>query len=167
MSTYPLPFGDTSNSVRLAYFDRMLEAIATATDVCELHGSLVEIMRGMFGVSCYVEITTEGLPPAQYRVTRVWREDGTEGVPNHSPWRIAGVPVRTGGIVAQVIARQQPAFVPAFSFPSDDPLFAELGEYHGMAAAPGAVGQRDRWFLSLMCAQITLRLRLWNTSSCG
>lgn len=145
MSTSTLSFGDTSNSHRLAYFERMLEAIATATDVCELHASLVEIMRRMFGVSCYVEVATEGLPAAQYRVTRVWREDGTEGVANHSPWRAAGVPVRTGGIIAQVIAQEQPSFVPAFSFPSDDPLFAELGDYHGLAATPGALGQRDRW----------------------
>jgi len=145
MPTDPVRFGDTTNSTRLAYFDRMLDAIVTATDVRELHGSLVEIMRRMFGVSCYVEVTTEGLPSAQYRVTRIWREDDTEGVPNRSPWRSGGVPVQTGGIVAEVIGRAQPSFVPAFSFPADDPLSNELGEYHSMAATPGALGQRDHW----------------------
>jgi phosphoserine phosphatase RsbU/P len=153
MPAFPLKFGDTSSSVRLGYFDRMLETIANATDVGELHGSLVEIMRRMFGVSCYVEITNKDLPPSQYQVTRVWREDGTEGVPNCSPWRAAGVPVRTGGIVAEVIAQKQPSFVPSFSFPPDDPLFKELGEYHGMAATPGGVGQRDHWvFVFDACA---------------
>jgi hypothetical protein len=145
MSTHPLQFGDTASSLRLAYFDRMLDAITTATDVRELHRSLVEIMRPMFGVSCYVEVTTEGLPPLHYRVTRVWREDGTEGVPDRSPWRSEGAPVRSGGIIGQVIARAKPSFVADLSFPDDDPLFAELGEYHGLAATPGALGQRDHW----------------------
>jgi phosphoserine phosphatase RsbU/P len=145
MSTDTVRFGDTTNSARLAYFDQMLDAVATATDVRELHGSLVEIMRRIFGVSCYVEVTTEGLPPSQYRVTRVWRENDTEGVPNRSPWRSEGVPARAGGIIADVIGRAQPSFIPAFSFPADDPLFEELGEYHTMAATPGALGQRDHW----------------------
>src|SRR5437867_5502251 len=105
MPTDPVRFGDTTNSARLAYFDRMLDAIVTATDVRELHGSLVEIMRRMFGVSCYVEVTTEGLPRTQYRVTRVWRENDTEGVPNRSPWRSEGVPARIGGIIDEVIGR--------------------------------------------------------------
>jgi phosphoserine phosphatase RsbU/P len=144
MPDYFLRFGD-AQSVRLAYFDRMLHAITTNAEVRELHGSLVDIMRRMFGVSCYVEITTEGLPPSHYRVTRVWREDGSEGVPNRSPWQGEGVPVRKGGILAQVIALAEPSFVPDFSFPADDPLFAELGDYHALAATPGALGQRDHW----------------------
>jgi phosphoserine phosphatase RsbU/P len=153
MSTPALRFGDTANSLRLAYFDQMLDTIATARDVRQLHRSLVEIMRRMFGVSCYVEVTTEELPPLHYRVTRVWREDGTEGVPDCSPWRGQGVPVRAGGIIGQVIARAKPSFVADLSFPADDPLFVELGQYHALAATPGALGQRDHWvFVFDTCA---------------
>jgi len=39
------------------------------------------------------------LESTQYRVTRVWRDDDTEGVPNRSPWRAEGVPIPTGAII--------------------------------------------------------------------
>jgi sigma-B regulation protein RsbU (phosphoserine phosphatase) len=92
-----------------------------------------------------VESRCGGLESTQYRVTRVWRDDETEGVPNRSPWRAEGVPIRTGGIISQVIARSQPSLLPAFSFPANDPVFAELADYHALAATPGALGDRENW----------------------
>jgi phosphoserine phosphatase RsbU/P len=149
MSVPPLRFADTSESVRLGLFERMRDAIASARDARELHQSLVGSMMRFFGVACYVEVSTENLPSAHYRVTRVWREDGSEGVPNCSPWQTEGVPVRSGGVIADVVARSEPSLVPAFSFPPDDAAFAELGQYHSLAACPGALGQRDHWVFIL------------------
>jgi sigma-B regulation protein RsbU (phosphoserine phosphatase) len=141
----PLQFADTSANVRLELFGHMLKAIATATEVRELHSSLIAIMRRAYGVDCYVEVSTHGLEPTQYRITRVLRDDDTEGVPNRSPWQSEGVPIRTGGVVSQVVSRSQPSLLPAFSFPGNDPAFAELGGYHTLAATPGALGDRHNW----------------------
>ena len=123
MSIMALDFADTTTNLRLKLFSQMLDAISTATDVRDLHGALIGIMRRAFGIHCYVEVTTQGLESAQYRVTRVWRDDETEGVPNCSPWRAEGVPIRTGGIISEVIARSQPSLLPAFSFTANDPAF--------------------------------------------
>ncbi len=82
-----LDFADTTTNPRLKLFSQMLDAISTATDVRDLHGALIGIMRRAFGIHCYVEVTTQGLESTHYRVTRVWRDDETEGVPNRSPWR--------------------------------------------------------------------------------
>jgi phosphoserine phosphatase RsbU/P len=148
-----LDFADTTTNLRLKLFGQMLDAIATATDVRDLHGALIGIMRRAFGIHCYVEVTTQGLESTQYRVTRVWRDDEAEGVPNLSPWRGEGVPIRTGGIISQVIARSQPSLLPAFSFPPNDPVFAELADYHALAATPGALGDRENWvFIFDKCA---------------
>jgi hypothetical protein len=70
-------------------------------------------------------------------------------VPNRSPWRAEGVPVRSGGVISEVIARAQPSLLLAFSFPADDPAFAELGDYHALAATPGALGDRQNWVMIL------------------
>jgi len=148
-----LDFADTTTNLRLKLFSQMLDAISTATDVRDLHGALIGIMRRAFGIHCYVEVTTQGLESTHYRVTRVWRDDETEGVPNRSPWRGEGVPIRTGGIISQVIARSQPSLLPAFSFPANDPVFAELADYHALAATPGALGDRENWvFIFDKCA---------------
>src|SRR6266702_293059 len=153
MSITALDFTDTTTNLRLKLFSQMLDAISTATDVRDLHGALIGIMRRAFGIHCYVEVTTQGLESTQYRVTRVWRDDETEGVPNRSPWRAEGVLIRKGGIISQVIARSQPSLLPAFSFPANDPVFAELADYHALAATPGALGDRENWvFIFDKCA---------------
>ena len=145
MPNSQLAFSDTSTNNRLELFGQMLSAIANATDVRELHGSLIAIMRRAFGVNCYVEATTRGLQPSQFQITRVWRDDGSEGVPNQSPWRGEGVPVRSGGVIAEVITRSRASLLPAFSLAPDDPVFAELGQYHALAATPGALGDGQNW----------------------
>jgi hypothetical protein len=140
-----LQFADTKNSVRLAWTAEMRKAFETSTNMPELHASLIGLMRRYFRVLCYTEITTEGLSSGHYRVTRAWGENGIELVPNHSPWRSDGVPVRSGGVISEVLARSQPALVPEFSFPPDDPVFAQLGTYHSMAACPGAMRKPGNW----------------------
>jgi sigma-B regulation protein RsbU (phosphoserine phosphatase) len=123
----------------------MLDAIRMSSDVAALHASLVGVMKSIFDVNCYVEITTEGLGPREYRMTRAWGEGALEAVPNRSPWRWEGVPVRTGGIIAEILARDAPSVAAGFTFPPDDPAFPELGEYHAVAATPGALGQGHHW----------------------
>src|SRR4051812_41916125 len=117
-----LDFLDTSGNKRLSIFSEMLGVMASGIDdPVELHRSLVGLMRRAFEVHCYAEVSNEGLKPGSYRITRVWREDGSEGVPDHSPWRIAGVPVRSGGIIAQILARGQSSGVNHLQFAEDDP----------------------------------------------
>ena len=70
---------------------------------------------------------------------------GSEGVPNQSPWRGEGVQVRSDGVIAQVVVRSRASLLPAFSFGNDDPVFAELGQYHALAATPGALGDGQSW----------------------
>jgi len=146
----PAPkFADTKNSVRLAWTAEMRTAFESATSMPDLHASLIGLMRRYFGVLCYTEITTGGLTSGEYRVTRAWGESGIERVPNRSPWRFDGVPIRSGGVIAEVLAHAQPALVPEFSFPPDDPVFAQLGTYHSMAACPGAMRNRENWVFIL------------------
>src|SRR5207248_7067448 len=92
---------------------------------------------------------TEGLPPGSYRLTRVWREDGSEAVPDRSPWQISGVPHRHGGVLAELVSRGQATGVNRLEISPDDPSFAELGMYHSVVAAPGGLGEWHNWVLVL------------------
>lgn len=144
----PLEFLDTSGNERLTIFSEMLDIIAAGgEDPRLLHQSLVSMMRRAFGRHCYTEVATAGLPEGSYRLTRVWREDGGEAVPNHSPWRTVGVPVRHGGVIAEIIAEGRSLAVNQLHIPVTDPVFPECGHYRSVAAAPGGLGERCNWVL--------------------
>jgi sigma-B regulation protein RsbU (phosphoserine phosphatase) len=146
----PLQFLDTSGNRRLGIFSEMLNVIAPGGDDSRaLHQTLVGMMRRAFGRRCYVEITAGGLPPGSYQITRAWREDDTEAVPNNSPWRATGVPVREGGVFAEILAQDRALAVNNLCIPETDPAFPELGVYRSVAAAPGASGDRANWVLTL------------------
>src|SRR5262245_15297089 len=145
-----MEFLDTSGNRRLGIFPQVLDVVERSTeDPRQLHRSLVEIMRKAYAMRCYAEISTEKLAAGEYRLTRVWREDGTEGVEDHSPWRIDGVPIRRGGIIPELIAHGRAGAVNRMNIAPGDPVFAELGRYHSIAIAPGGLGERHNWVLVL------------------
>ncbi|MGA3067956.1 MAG: PP2C family protein-serine/threonine phosphatase [Tepidisphaeraceae bacterium] len=98
---------------------------------------------------CYVEANTTALPPGCFRITHVWREDGVEAVPNNSPWIWQNVPVRTGGFMPQIFARQAPSLLHDLQIDPQDPMYPELSTYHSAAASPGAFGDPDNWVVVL------------------
>jgi len=144
----PLEFLDTSGNYRLAIFSEMMNVIAGGgEDARALHQTLVSMMRRAFGKRCYVEIAAAGLPRGAYRITRAWREDDVEAVPNSSPWRANGVPVREGGVIAEILAQNRALAVNRLQVPDTDPAFPEIGRYRSVAAAPGAAGERANWVM--------------------
>ncbi|HVT89668.1 MAG TPA: PP2C family protein-serine/threonine phosphatase [Tepidisphaeraceae bacterium] len=167
-----LQFLDTSGNRRIAIFSEAMSLIAEGEDsnARDLHRSLVGLMRRVFEVACYVEVSTQDLEPGEYRITRIWREDGSEGVPDHSPWQITGIPVRRGGIIAQIIEQGRSRAVNQLTIPSDDPVFEELGTYRSVAASPGGMGQDYNWVLTFLrepdaftphdLEQLTMRVNL-------
>jgi sigma-B regulation protein RsbU (phosphoserine phosphatase) len=144
----PLAFLDTSGNRRLTLFTRIL-ALTTQSveDPREVYQSMVTLMRRAFELRCYVEVSTEGLKSGFYRITRVWREDDTEGVPNHTPWLTEGVPVRFGGNIAQIIARGEPVVVNSLDWDIEDPAYSELRGYRSVAASPGGLGEWHNWVM--------------------
>jgi sigma-B regulation protein RsbU (phosphoserine phosphatase) len=146
----PLEFLDVSGSRQLAIFSEMMDTIATGgEDPKSVHQTLVGMMRRAFGKRCYMEVAGGGLPTGSYRITRVWREDDEEGVPNHSPWDGSGVPIRGGGIIAEILAQKRPLAVNRLRVPTNDPAFLEIGRYRSLAAAPGGSGDRCNWVIVL------------------
>jgi sigma-B regulation protein RsbU (phosphoserine phosphatase) len=145
----PLHFLSTEDSARIAIFSQVMRAVRDGMDMEEGYRTFVGMIRRAFPTFCYVEASTSGLKFGQYRITRIAREDGSEAVPDRSPWRIAGVPIQTGGVIAEILARNASCVVPDVSMARSDPVFAELGEYRTIAATPGGLGQSDNWVLVL------------------
>jgi sigma-B regulation protein RsbU (phosphoserine phosphatase) len=149
-----LAFLETSCNGRLAIFSQLLEVISSGgKDPRSLYVTLVGMLRQAFSRRCYVEVATEGLPAGSFRLTRVWLENGGEGVPNNSPWQTAGVPIRSGGIVAEVLAQEKAVAVNRLTIPPGDPVYGELGCYKSLVATPGGIGDRRNWVFIFEKAQ--------------
>src|SRR5580698_1928155 len=135
------------------------------------------LRRALKGATCYVEVNTTDLPPGSYHLTRIWREDGVELVPDQSPWNWPGVPSRSGGVIAEVLAKKSPCVAQNVQIDPKDPIYPELGDYHSIAAAPGAIGDPNNWvmlfgrspdaFNAEFLENMVLRLSLIGTSLRG
>jgi sigma-B regulation protein RsbU (phosphoserine phosphatase) len=141
----PLEFLATETSQRLSMYSQVMAAVRSGMGTRETHRAFQEAMRKIYPRYCYVEISTLQLPPGQFRITRVRREDGSEAVPDRSPWQIDGVPVRSGGVITQLLARNAPSIVHHLEIPPDDPVFPELGAYHSFQAVPGGFAEAGNW----------------------
>lgn len=144
-----LRFLETGPTQRLKAFTGILTAVHDDMTMKEAHRALVGAMRKAFTTTCYAEISTIGLTPDQYRVTRVWNPDGSEGVTERSPWLAEGVPIREGGVIAKILEQGEPVIVSELNIPDDDPVYSELGQYRSLQATPGGMGLAGNWVLVL------------------
>jgi phosphoserine phosphatase RsbU/P len=145
-------FIPTDGNPRLAIADELARLIKDDMSSQQAFQALLAAMRRMFGnANCFVEVNTTGLPDGGFRLTRVWNEAGAELVPNHSLWRFEGVPVRTGGAMAEILARKSPCAVADATIDSSDPIYPELGIYHSFVAVPGGLGDPSNW--AVLCSR--------------
>jgi phosphoserine phosphatase RsbU/P len=140
-----LEFLQTEGSQRLAVYRQVMAAVRSEMSPRQTHAAFLESMRQVYPRYCYVEVSTLGLRPGQFRITRIRREDGIEAVPDCTPWQIDGVPVRTGGVIAQLVDRNEPSVARNLVIPPDDPVFTELGAYQSLQAAPGGFSELYNW----------------------
>lgn len=140
-----LEFLQTEGSQRLAVYRQVMAAVRSEMSPRQTHAAFLESMRQVYPRYCYVEVSTLDLPPGQFRITRIRREDGIEAVPDCTPWQIDGVPVRTGGVIAQLVDRNEPGVVRNLVIPPDDPVFTELGAYQSLPGAPGGFSELYNW----------------------
>lgn len=145
----PLQFLATDRNQRLALYSQVMAAVRSGMSPRQTYAAFLETMRKIYPDYCYVEISSLGLSAGEFRVTRVRREDRIEAVPDCSPWQLEGVPVRNGGVMAQLLARNEPSVVHNLIIPPDDPVFAELRDYHSLQAGPGGFGEPCNWVLVL------------------
>ena len=144
----PLNFLPLDDHPRIGVFAEISQLVRDDMPPREALQVLLSALRRAYpGGTCYVEVNTTDLPAGSFRLTRVWREDNSEAVPNNSPWNWRNVSVRSGGVVAEFIARKCPSAAVNVELDPSDPVYPELRDYHSIAAAPGAAGDPDNWVL--------------------
>jgi sigma-B regulation protein RsbU (phosphoserine phosphatase) len=142
----PLNFLPVEDPARLNVIAEIVHLIRDDMTPREGMLALLGALRRAYRRStCYVEVNTTNLPPGSFRLTRLWREDDVEVIPDNSPWHWHGLPVRSGGAIAEIVAKKFPCVALNVQVDPEDPIYPELGDYHSVSAAPGALGDPDNW----------------------
>jgi len=94
--------------------------------------------RDLHPIDWFCSVSRRGLGKGEYKITRAFLDGRLPGSPDESdPWRDwDSIPTHTGGFVGEILAHEQPQYLPDFSLP-DDPVFGDaLARFGSCAAFP-------------------------------
>jgi hypothetical protein len=128
---------DTSGSRRLPVLMEMVAALSRAGDAREVLRGFAEGFEKLYGPRGYVSLSTRGLEPGEYKITRLITDDVAHKLGEADPWKKGSLlPVHRGGFFGQVIRTAYPQVVRHLNV-SNDPVVGEaLAKYGSMMAIP-------------------------------
>lgn len=117
---------------RLREVTDLMRELSRQTDPQEMVRMYRQRMNTILPVDAYVAISRRGLTGPGYKVTRSSKWD-----PGFDPWKDADrLPVHTTGLLADLIAAGEPAYLPQAEIHPDDPAHEHLGGMGLIVAVP-------------------------------
>ncbi len=128
---------DTSGSPRVPVLMEVVGALSRAVDPQEVVAIFSSRLRDLFGPQGYISISTRGLAPGQYKITRLMDLDKPGGEEPLDPWRQWDqLPVHSGGFFGGLIRKAYPELIHHLQV-RDDPVVGDaLAEYGSLMAIP-------------------------------
>jgi sigma-B regulation protein RsbU (phosphoserine phosphatase) len=128
---------DTSGSQRLPVLMEMVAALSRATDAKEVLHEFAVGFRKLYGPRGYVSLSTRGLKPGEYKITRLITDDIVHKLGEADPWNAwSRLPVHRGGFFGQVIRTAYPQVVHHLNVRNDPAVGDALAKYGSMMAIP-------------------------------
>jgi phosphoserine phosphatase RsbU/P len=128
---------DASTSQRTATLLDLVAALSSAAEPGEVlrayaHG--IARLRGQFG---YVSLSTRGLAPGQYRITRLLTPEKMAALSARDAWPVPpNLPVHTGGLLGEIISEPRPAMVEELNLANDPVVGDAFARYRSFMAIP-------------------------------
>ena len=128
---------DTSGSPRLPVLMEMVAALSRASDAREVLRGFAEGFEKLYGPRGYVSLSTRGLKPGEYKITRLITDDVVHKLGEADPWKTGSrLPVHRGGFFGHVIRTAYPQFVRDLNIRNDPVVGDALAKYGSMMAVP-------------------------------
>jgi sigma-B regulation protein RsbU (phosphoserine phosphatase) len=127
---------DVSTNPRIPVLMELVNSMNRFSDPWQLLEAFIAAMRRVYGSRCYVQLSTRGLPPGEYRIVRMQTHDGVEHVDWQPVWRGPAQPVHRGGILGEAIISGRPAIFHDLDLPDDPVVGRKLAPYHSMMVTP-------------------------------
>jgi sigma-B regulation protein RsbU (phosphoserine phosphatase) len=142
---------DTSRSRRLPILMEMVGALSRASEPAEVLRAFVLEFRKLYGPQGYVSLSTRGLKPGEYKITRLLHDHESDRIGEADPWgEWAALPVHRGGFLGEIIRQAYPQIIHNL-YLRDDPVLGDaLQEYGSMMAIPLFDGGEPlNWLITL------------------
>jgi phosphoserine phosphatase RsbU/P len=128
---------DTSGNERLATIMEIVAALSRAEDPREVLRIFAQGMVKLNGPRGYVSLSTRGLKPGQYRITRLLSNEGDETIDSFDPWSTQNeMPIHTGGFFGEIIRKAYPEVIHHLHLEKDPVVGNKLAEYRSLMAVP-------------------------------
>ena len=128
---------DTSGSERLPILMDMVVGLSRADDPKEVLRVFSEGFARMYGPQGYLSLSTRGLEPGAYKVTRVITDDVPQNIGRADPWnQWSSIPTHRGGFLGSIIENPCPQVIHNL-YLRDDPVIGDaMKQYGSMLAIP-------------------------------
>jgi sigma-B regulation protein RsbU (phosphoserine phosphatase) len=129
---------DLSGNSRIGLLLDTVRALSRATEPAEVQRVFSERAAELWGPRGYVSVSTRGLRPGEYKITRTILDLGRrDEMTSADPWsRWHAMPVHTGGFIGEIIRSAEPRLLHHLNLRNDPVVGDQLAEYGSMMALP-------------------------------
>jgi len=135
------------------HIDVVLDTVRTLSEAKDPQDVLLTFAKGIreFGkVQTYMSISTRGLKPGEFRITR-WLAADTDLATANDPWKQGdAIPVNRGGLITRIVSQDAPVLINDLQVDDDPVLGDRLKPFRSLMAIPlFDDGQALNWAISL------------------
>jgi sigma-B regulation protein RsbU (phosphoserine phosphatase) len=128
---------DTSDNRRIPILMEMVAALSRAVDAKQVLREFAAGFKRLYGPRGYVSLSTRGLDPGQYKITRLITGDVVQQLGEADPWsEWTRLPVHRGGILGHVIRTAYPQIIRDLDLRADSVVGDALARYKSLIAIP-------------------------------
>ena len=128
---------DTSGNPRIPILMEMVAALSRATEPKEVLRIYAQKIEGLFALRGYISISTRGLNPGQYKVTRFVHQGEASQIGESDPWfDWEKLPIHTGGFFGEIIRNAYPELIHNLNIKNDAVFGNDLESYGSLMAIP-------------------------------
>lgn len=142
---------DTSGSTRIPVLMQMVAALSRAKDPKEVLRAFADGFEELYGRQGYISLSTRGLDPGEYKITRLLTEEVSTHIDEPDPWRDwDAMQVHTGGFLGGLIRKAYPEVIHHLDV-RDDPVLGDIiADFGSLMAIPlFDEGEPLNWAISL------------------
>jgi sigma-B regulation protein RsbU (phosphoserine phosphatase) len=128
---------DTSGNRRIPLLMEMVAALSRASDAKEVLREFSAGFLKLYGPRGYVSLSTRGLEPGEYKITRLITDDIGDKLAEADPWKVSSqLSVHRGGFLGDIIRTAYPQAINNLNIPNDPVVGDALARYGSVMAIP-------------------------------
>ncbi len=142
---------DLSTNPRVQILMDMVRDLSQAADAHEVLRAFGEGLVKLNGPRGYVSLSTRGLAPGEYKITRLFTDDMDLALHAADPWtNWESIPIRRGGLLGEIVTNGKPQLFHHVYLKNDPVVGNTLDRYGSLMAIPlFENGQALNWAIIL------------------